>query len=155
GAGVLVGSAFAALGGLTTLLAFLGLLAMMAHQVTTRTRELAVRSAIGASPRDLLVLVLRQAVRLTATGALVGVTLGVLLAVAMRSLLVRLSSADPIAAFTTAAAFMVVAVLAAAWPAVRAGRTNPAALLRSHLLWDFQKRVVRSRRTLVCLLPTV
>jgi putative ABC transport system permease protein len=127
----LVGWTFLALGAVATLLAALGLGAITTHMVATRSTELAIRSAVGASPRRLLGLVFAQAARLTMTGAVIGLAGGVALATAMRSQLVRVSPADPIALTGTTAVLITIALAATAWPALRASRTNPASLLRS------------------------
>lgn len=112
-------------------LAALGLYGLMAFSVSQRRRELAIRLAVGASPRGVLLLVLRRAAVL----ALVGVTLGLALAAAvstvLRSLLIGLAPVDPLA-FGGALALLAAVMLAAAWvPARRASRMNPVGALRA------------------------
>jgi putative ABC transport system permease protein len=129
--GFVVGAAFGGIGALAAVLAFLGLVAIMSFMVQVRSRELAIRGALGARPADLVRLVLRLSTRLVLVGAAVGLSLGVALAIAMRSQLVGISALDPLSVLTTISLFVVIGTLAAAWPAVRAAGTNPALLLRS------------------------
>lgn len=126
----MVGATFTWIGAMATLVAFLGLAAVMTYMVQWRARELAIRGALGATPGDLLRLVVRQAARLVGAGAAVGLATGAALAMAMRSQLVGVSALDPVAVLATMAGFVLVGLAAAAWPARRAARTNPASLLR-------------------------
>jgi hypothetical protein len=131
GEGVLVGATFGGIGALAAVLAFLGLVAIMSFMVHVRSRELAIRGALGARPVDLVGLVLRLSSRLVIIGAAIGLAIGVALAIAMRSQLVGVSALDPLSVLTTVALFAVIGTLAAAVPAARAASTNPAILLRS------------------------
>lgn len=126
----IVGATFAWIGAMATMVAFLGLAAVMAYMVQWRARELSIRGALGATPRDLLRLIVGQAGRIVAIGAGVGLVLGVALATAMRAQLVGVSAMDPVATVSTTGGFVLVGLAAAAWPALRAARTNPASLLR-------------------------
>ena len=131
GEGLLVGATFGGIGALAAVLAFLGLIAIMTFMVNVRSRELAIRGALGARPRDLVWLVLRLSTRLVAIGAAVGLVMGIALAIAMRSQLVGVSALDPFSVLATVTLFGVIGTVAAAWPALRAAGINPAVLLRS------------------------
>jgi predicted permease len=123
-------SLLSVLSGLGLLLAAIGLYSVMAYSVAQRTGEIGIRITLGAQPRDIMRLVIRQGITL----ALVGLTAGCLVAVALArvvsAMLVGVSPADP-AVYLGAAAFTVlVALAAAALPAWRALRVDPAVALR-------------------------
>ena len=124
---VLLTTAFATL---ATLLAGLGMFGVMAYWVSQRLKELGVRSALGAAPRDLRALVLRQGGRLMAVGLALGLA-GALAAMRLlRSLLYGVSERDAWA-YGGALAVAIVATVLACWvPAARASRTEPAEALR-------------------------
>jgi len=124
---VLLTTAFATL---ATLLAGLGMFGVMAYWVSQRLKELGVRSALGAEPRDLRALVLRQGGRLMAVGLALGLA-GALAAMRLlRSLLYGVSERDAWA-YGGALAVAIVATVLACWvPAARASRTEPAEALR-------------------------
>ena len=82
---------------LALLLAVVGLYSVLAYGVTQRTPELGVRLALGASPRQLVRLVLGEGLRLTTIGLAVGVAAGVIVARAMTPLLFGVASLDPLA----------------------------------------------------------
>jgi len=108
-----------------------GVYGVMAHLVTQRTREIGIRIALGAVPREILSLVLSQGVRL----AVIGIAVGLLGALAASRLLTRLlfqtAPTDTATFVTTAAALALVAVAASLVPAVRAVRTDPVDALRA------------------------
>jgi putative ABC transport system permease protein len=103
----------------------------MAHLVTQRTREIGIRIALGAVPREILGLVLTQGVRL----AVLGIALGLLGALAAGRLLTRLlfqvEPTDTATFMATAGALALVALGATLLPALRAVRTDPVDALRS------------------------
>jgi putative ABC transport system permease protein len=121
----------AAFGALALVLAVVGLYGLMAYSVTQRTREIAIRSALGARQVDLMRLVIGKALSL----ALVGIVLGMLAAMQVARLLTGMlfgvTPADP-ATYTAAAALLIVVALAAgAVPAVRAARIDCTRALRN------------------------
>ncbi|HEU4630323.1 MAG TPA: ADOP family duplicated permease [Gemmatimonadaceae bacterium] len=118
-------------GVIALLLAAIGLYGVVAQGVVQRTRELAVRAALGATPRGLLRLVLGDGLRLAAVGAVVG-GLGALAAFrVLRSLFTGVAAAD-LRAAGVAATVLGLAMLAATYlPARRAARLDPARVLRS------------------------
>jgi predicted permease len=113
------------------LLAALGLYGLMAFLVAQRTREIAIRMALGASAGDVQGMVTRHAARLGVTGGLVGLALAAGIGMLMRTLLVGVAPVDPLSLGATA--LLLVGVLAAAcWsPARRAAHTDPAVALRT------------------------
>lgn len=112
-------------------LAALGLYGLMAFLVTQRTREIAIRMALGASSGDMQSMVLKQAARLGAIGGVIGLVLAGAIGVLVRSLLVGVPPIDPIAFGGTALIFAAVLTVACWTPARRAASTDPATALRA------------------------
>ena len=123
---ILVG-AFA---GSALLLAVAGLYGVMAYAVTRRTGELGIRIALGASPGNVLRLVLRQGILIALAGTAMGVGGALALTRTLRSLLFGLSAADPITFVAVALFLIVVALLASYLPARRATKVDPMVALR-------------------------
>jgi predicted permease len=121
----------AAFGSLALLLAAVGLYGVVAYSVSLRTREVGVRMALGARPRDVRSLVLRQGGRL----ALAGVGLGTLTAGfanrVLESLLYGVTPLDPLAYAAAAGLLLLVAAAANLVPALAAARIDPLRALRS------------------------
>jgi predicted permease len=118
-------------GSVGVFLAALGLYGLMAFIVTQRTREIAIRMALGASERDMRSMVLKQAARLGASGAGVGLVLAGAIGMLAQSLLVGVAPIDPISFVGTALLFAIVLGAACWTPARRAAATDPATALRS------------------------
>lgn len=111
-------------------LAAFGLYGVLAFLVAQRTREIGVRMALGATPGAVSRLVLGNAARWLAAGALGGAALSLAVARALGAILLGVSGRDP-AAWVGAAAVLLLAALAAAWlPARRAARVDPMEALR-------------------------
>ncbi len=119
-----------AFGTLALVLALIGLYAVLAYVVSLRRREIGVRVAIGASPGDVVSLVVRQSVRLVLAGGAGGFAIAVPLAFAIRAALIGISPIDPLAVVPTLVALAAVAIVAAAVPARRAARIDPVRALR-------------------------
>ena len=111
-------------------LAALGLYGVIAHAVARRTREIGIRMALGATPRDVLGLVVRQGAVLVAVGAAAGAALAFAAARATAGVLFSVDAADPLAWGGAIVTLAVVGALAHALPARRAVRVAPAAALR-------------------------
>jgi putative ABC transport system permease protein len=111
-------------------LAAIGIYGVMSYSVTARTQEMGVRLAIGAQRRDVLWLVLRQVLWLSATGIAIGV--GVMLAAGrlLQQLLYGVRPADPVTIVAVSAVLGAVAIAAAWAPAFRASRVDPIEALR-------------------------
>jgi predicted permease len=113
------------------LLAGLGLYGLTAFAVAQRTREIALRMALGATRERVLSLVLRQSTRLSIVGTSIGLALAFLVSKLLQSLLVGIGSVDPIA-FGVSTVLIVSVLFAAAWaPARRAAAMDPMRALRS------------------------
>jgi putative ABC transport system permease protein len=117
-------------GGIAMLLAGAGLYALLAYQVTLRTREIGIRSALGAPRGSIVTLFLSRGLRLAGLGAVIGIAGAVSVARLLQSLLYE-TPAINLGGYVTAAAFMlVVAGLAAYVPARRAASVNAIIALR-------------------------
>ena len=119
------------LSGLGLLLAAFGLYSVMAYSVAQRTSEIGIRVTLGARPRDIMQLVIRQGMRFAVGGLLVGALVAGALARVVSSVLVAVSPADPLV-YTLAGVFTIfITLTAAAIPARRALQVDPATALRS------------------------
>lgn len=112
-------------------LAGTGIYGILANSVAERTREMGVRAALGASRGDLVALVLRRGLALTAAGVVVGLCGAALASRAVASLLYGTSPLDPATYAAVAALLLAIAVLACVAPARRAAGVDPMEALRS------------------------
>ena len=111
-------------------LAAVGVYGVIAYGVAQRTREVGVRIALGALPRDVVRLVVGDGLRLALFGVGVGLFAAVLLAPALQSLLYAVTPRDP-ATFSVVAATVAAVALLASWlPAHRASQVDPIVALR-------------------------
>ncbi|HZM69837.1 MAG TPA: FtsX-like permease family protein, partial [Candidatus Cryosericum sp.] len=113
------------------LLAAVGLYGLVAYSVAQRTHEIGVRMAIGARANDVLVMVLRQGLSLTAVGVAAGLAAALVLARLMAGLLYGVGAADPWTFVAVPLVLTLVSALASVLPARRAARVDPMAALRS------------------------
>jgi len=111
-------------------LATVGVYGMMAYAVTRRTREIAIRIALGAAPLKVLAAVVRQTLALTGTGGAIGLLGAAALTKYLKSMLFGLTPLDPATFAAVALLFVLVALLASCVPAARASRTDPIVALR-------------------------
>ena len=126
-------TAFAATGlaGLGLVLTCAGLLGVVLHRVSQRTRELGLRVALGARSGDIQRLVIKAALRLAVWGVPIGIVLAVFAGDLMRSLLFGVSPFSPVILTASAVVVTVLTLVAAWWPAWRASRIDPMSALRS------------------------
>src|SRR5262245_17205539 len=111
-------------------LASTGLYAVISQSVNQRTREMAIRAAMGASGSRLWRLMFFQGMWRFTIGLVIGLALSFAVGGALRSLLVGVSTSDPATCLLVILALAIVAALACGLPARRAARSDPAALLR-------------------------
>jgi predicted permease len=117
--------------GLALVLACIGVYGVLAYAVAQRTREIGVRMALGAKPTDVTRMILERGIKLSAIGLLSGAALAAGLAVLLRTLLFGVTLVAPGIYAGTAAALVLVALLACVIPAHRASRVDPAVALRN------------------------
>jgi putative ABC transport system permease protein len=120
----------AVLGTMGLVLAVVGVYGVVSYATTERTREIGIRTALGARRRDILRLVLAQAARLVMAGVLVGLVGAWALTRAMVHLLVGISPSDPATYLGVTAVLLGVAFMACGIPAFRATRVDPIVALR-------------------------
>jgi putative ABC transport system permease protein len=118
-------------GSLALALCAIGLFGLMAHGVTQRTRELAIRCVLGARPDEVVRMILREALVLVAAGIAIGVPLALISGRLVRTLLFGVTPTDPWALVLIASMLIAVSLLAAYVPGRRASRVPPMDALRS------------------------
>jgi predicted permease len=117
-------------GALALILASIGIYGVLAYSVAQRTSEIGLRMALGAQPRQVLGLVLRQGMLLALIGAAVGVLVALPIARMAGSLLYGVSATDPLTYVSITLLLMGIALLACYLPAHRATRIDPLKALR-------------------------
>lgn len=115
---------------LATLLAAIGLYGVLSYTVAQRTREIGVRMALGADGKKVRGMVLRQVVRMTILGGIVGVIGALFIGRAARSLLFEVSGYDPIVVSIVVILLAMVAFGAGYLPALKASKIDPMEALR-------------------------
>jgi putative ABC transport system permease protein len=113
------------------LLASVGIYDVMSYSVEQRTHELGIRTALGATRRDTLRLVLLQALRMAAAGIAVGLVASLWLTRLMKAQLFGVKPLDPLTFVTVLAILLAVALAAACIPAFRASRVDPMVAVRN------------------------
>jgi putative ABC transport system permease protein len=108
----------------------IGLYSLLAYLVSLRRQELAVRLTIGATPRQVLGLVVRDVSAVVGLGTCLGLAGGMAAAASMRGLLFGITPADPVSHAVTLLMLAIVAVAAGCIPLRRAMRIDPAIVLR-------------------------
>lgn len=111
-------------------LACVGLFGLWAHIIAQRQRELAVRSALGALPSRLAFLIVKESTFTAAIGVAAGICLAIPVARLTRSLAFDVPPWEMTKYVWASFLMLFVSILAAAWPAMRAGRVSPAESLR-------------------------
>jgi macrolide transport system ATP-binding/permease protein len=126
----LVGELSMALGLLGVFLAALGLFGAIAHWAAGRTREIAIRLTLGATPGHIAGLVFRRGLAVIALGVAVGVPVAFASGVLIQPLLFGVTARDGLTHAAAALILVAVGLLAACWPAWRAARVNALEVLR-------------------------
>jgi hypothetical protein len=125
------GRGLSGLGGLALLLAVVGVYGVMSYVVSQRTREIGIRLALGAAPREIAWMLLRDGARLTAIGVAIGFPVAVLAGRLLSSAIVGVSAFDPVVLTAAPLLLAVFAALAAYLPARRGRRVSPLEALRT------------------------
>ena len=122
---------FSVFGGVALLLAIIGVYGVKSYVVSRRTREIGIRMALGATPSNVLWLVLREGLTLTLSGIGVGLLLAWGVARALSGMLYEVSALDPVVFVVAPAVLSASAIAASYLPARRATRVLPLTALRS------------------------
>ena len=124
------GILFLIFGAIALLLASVGLSAVVAHSVSQRTQEIGIRTAMGATARDILALVFKQGMLPVGIGLTIGLPAALAVTPLLRSQLVNVSPTDPITLLAASGVLVLSATLGCWIPARRAMRVDPVVALR-------------------------
>jgi predicted permease len=119
-----------ALAVIATVLAAIGIYGVLSYGVAQRLREIGLRMALGAAPRNVRGMVFKQTAWMAGVGVAIGVSLALLLGQLGRALLYGLSPTDPLVPAVAVSALLSVVLTAAYWPARRAAQVDPVTALR-------------------------
>ena len=119
------------LGGLALVLAVIGIYGLVSYSVAQRTQEIGVRMALGASRRNVLGMIVRQAIALIAAGVVIGSLAALALGSYIRSMLYEVSERDPWTLAVIALVLAATGLIASLVPARRATRVDPLVALRT------------------------
>jgi putative ABC transport system permease protein len=116
---------------LALLVAALGLYSVMSYSVVQRTREFGIRSALGASGRQIVRSVLNDGLRVVAVGMFLGAAIALAGGRFIAPMLYQTSARDPMVFLVVAGTLLVASVVAVVVPARRATRVDPLEALRA------------------------
>ena len=125
------GALLSAFGVIALVLAACGIYGVASYSVLSRTREIGIRAALGATRRQLIRMVLTESGRRVAIGALIGVVFTIGIAALLSRALYGIDAIDPLVLGAVLAVIAAVTALAALGPARRAARVEPAIAIRS------------------------
>jgi predicted permease len=126
----IAGSVTGGLGMVGLLLAAIGVYGVMAYSVARRTREIGIRVALGARPVDVVAMVLREGLSLTAIGCTIGLVIAAGISRVLAGFLFGLPPSDPITFVGVTVLFTMTALVACYWPVRRATHIDPTEALR-------------------------
>jgi putative ABC transport system permease protein len=119
------------LGAFTLLLSMVGLFGVQSHAVSYRTREIGVRMSVGASTRQIQVMVIKDGYRPVVEGLMLGLCGGLAGRVLARAYMdVEVAVVDPVMLLVTPVPLLLAALCACYWPAARAAKVDPTVALR-------------------------
>jgi predicted permease len=116
-------------GVMALILSAIGIFGIVSQVVASRAQEFGIRAALGATPRELVMLSVRTGVRQALAGLGIGIAIALLVTRAMTSMLEGVTPADPLTFAAVIVVTGVVAIAASVGPARRAGRVDPARVL--------------------------
>jgi ABC-type antimicrobial peptide transport system permease subunit len=122
---------FSLFGVLALVVAAIGLYSVLAFDVAQRVREIGLRTALGATTRTIIALVLTRAAAITAAGVAAGLVIALVFAPRLEEMLYGVDARDPLTFLAVAISLGVISVLAAGLPALRAARVDPNVALRA------------------------
>jgi putative ABC transport system permease protein len=122
---------FEAFAGVALVLAAVGIYGVLSGGVTERLREIGVRAALGASPGDILALIIRQGMTLTMIGVAIGAVSAAAATRALTTLIYGVAAADPVTYASVVILLVAVSIVACWIPATRAARVDPTMTLRA------------------------
>jgi len=112
-------------------LSAIGIYGVIAYLVGKRAREIGIRLALGASPRSVIRMIVREGAAMAGIGALLGLAGALVLTRSMRALLFEVAPTDPATYVLVTLVLTVVAIAASCIPALRAAAVDPALVMRS------------------------
>jgi ABC-type antimicrobial peptide transport system permease subunit len=121
----------ATLGGIGLVLAIVGLYGVLAYVVAQRAHEIGIRMALGATARDVLLLVTRQGMKLVLAGVALGIVAAMVATRLLQELLFGVTATDPVTFAGVAVVLVIAGMLASIIPARRATRVDPARALNA------------------------
>jgi predicted permease len=122
---------FGVFGGIALLLAVVGVYGVKSYAVARRTREIGIRMALGAHPRDVFSLIMKQGALQTAFALAIGLMLSLAVGRVLAQILYQVSPSDPTALLVSSALLSAAALLACYLPARRATKVSPMTALRT------------------------
>src|SRR5262249_27392584 len=122
---------FGSLGFAALVLAATGLFSVLSYAVGRRMREFAVRTALGATPRNVLTVVMKGAFEMALGGTAIGALVSFWASAGVSTLLFGVKNTDPVSLVTAEGVLLGVAMAAALVPALRATRADPVEVLRA------------------------